>query len=46
MVLFGEVVGYEVGGKIGIVDKVCLIGGYYEDKVIVMFVLVFLVFDL
>lgn len=42
----GEVSGYYVVGKIGIVDKFKLNGGYYEDKVINIFVLVFFVYDL
>ena len=38
---FGEVPGYEVGGKTGTADKPTPRGGYYEDKVIATFASVF-----
>ncbi|GGH30200.1 cell division protein FtsI (penicillin-binding protein 3) [Cribrihabitans marinus] len=38
---FGEVPGYEVGGKTGTADKPRPRGGYYEDKVIATFASVF-----
>ncbi|EBA03035.1 penicillin-binding protein [Rhodobacterales bacterium HTCC2150] len=38
---FGEVAGYEVGGKTGTADKPNPQGGYYEDKVIATFASVF-----
>jgi cell division protein FtsI (penicillin-binding protein 3) len=42
---FGEVAGYEVGGKTGTADKVKKGGGYYEDKVINTFAAVFPISD-
>jgi cell division protein FtsI (penicillin-binding protein 3) len=38
---FGDVAGYEVGGKTGTADKPKRTGGYYEDKVITTFASVF-----
>ncbi len=38
---FGEVRGYEVGGKTGTADKPTPQGGYYDDKVIATFASVF-----
>lgn len=38
---FGEVPGYEVGGKTGTADKPKRTGGYYNDKVITTFASVF-----
>lgn len=38
---FGDVPGYEVGGKTGTADKPKSNGGYYEDKVISTFATVF-----
>jgi cell division protein FtsI (penicillin-binding protein 3) len=38
---FGEVPGYEVGGKTGTADKPRATGGYYDDKVISTFASVF-----
>ncbi|KAA9009836.1 peptidoglycan D,D-transpeptidase FtsI family protein [Histidinibacterium aquaticum] len=38
---FGEVPGYEVGGKTGTADKPTPQGGYYDDKVIATFASVF-----
>jgi len=38
---FGEVAGYQVGGKTGSADKPNPNGGYYEDKVIATFASVF-----
>ncbi len=38
---FGEVPGYEVGGKTGTADKPKRTGGYYDDKVITTFASVF-----
>ncbi len=38
---FGEVPGYEVGGKTGTADKPTPRGGYYDDKVIATFASVF-----
>ena len=38
---FGEVPGYEVGGKTGTADKPDPQGGYYEDKVISTFASIF-----
>lgn len=42
---FGDVKGYEVGGKTGTADKPKPQGGYYEDKVIATFAAVFPVSD-
>lgn len=38
---FGDVAGYEVGGKTGTADKPKRTGGYYDDKVITTFASVF-----
>jgi cell division protein FtsI (penicillin-binding protein 3) len=38
---FGNVPGYEVGGKTGTADKPRRTGGYYDDKVIATFASVF-----
>jgi cell division protein FtsI (penicillin-binding protein 3) len=38
---FGDVPGYEVGGKTGTADKPRRTGGYYDDKVITTFASVF-----
>ena len=38
---FGEVQGYAVGGKTGTADKPKRTGGYYDDKVIATFAIVF-----
>jgi cell division protein FtsI (penicillin-binding protein 3) len=42
---FGDVPGYEVGGKTGTADKPKRTGGYYDDKVITTFASVFPVSD-
>ena len=38
---FGDVAGYEVGGKTGTADKPKRTGGYYDDKVITTFASIF-----
>ena len=38
---FGDVKGYEVGGKTGTADKPRPRGGYFEDKVIATFASIF-----
>ena len=38
---FGDVAGYEVGGKTGTADKPCPTGGYYDDRTIATFASVF-----
>ncbi|WP_297342035.1 penicillin-binding transpeptidase domain-containing protein, partial [Pseudophaeobacter sp.] len=38
---FGQVPGYQVGGKTGTADKPRPLGGYYEDKVIATFASIF-----
>jgi cell division protein FtsI (penicillin-binding protein 3) len=42
---FGEVEGYDVGGKTGTADKPKRTGGYYEDKVIATFATIFPIHD-
>ncbi|WP_406870669.1 penicillin-binding protein 2 [Thioclava sp. 'Guangxiensis'] len=42
---YGNVKGYEVGGKTGTADKVKPTGGYYDDKVIATFAGVFPISD-